>query len=136
MRRLPSAARWALLVLGIMCGVLPGSQSASAESAADLAPVDVVAVSGLIDHVVVDEIETALERSTKITRVENLLCSANGSTSSHGWKPVAEKGGGIVLCRDGTRPSRHQDPVDTALRAHSVALPDYSGDEKGNHWAG
>jgi hypothetical protein len=64
MRRLPSAARWALLVLGIMCGVLPGSQSASAESAADLAPVDVVAVSGLIDHVVVDEIETALERST------------------------------------------------------------------------
>ena len=63
MRRLPSAARWALLVLGITCGVLPGSQSASAESAADLAPVDVVAVSGLIDHVVVDEIETALERS-------------------------------------------------------------------------
>ncbi|MEY3749576.1 MAG: hypothetical protein RLZZ449_1472, partial [Actinomycetota bacterium] len=42
----------------------PGSQSASAESAADLAPVDVVAVSGLIDHAVVDEIETALERST------------------------------------------------------------------------
>ena len=64
MRRLPIAARWALLVLGIMCAVLPGSQSASAESAADLAPVDVVAVSGLIDHVVVDEIETALERST------------------------------------------------------------------------
>ena len=37
--------------------------NAGAESASDLAPVDVVAVSGLIDNVVVAEIEHALERS-------------------------------------------------------------------------
>ena len=64
MRRLPSVVRWPLIVLGVLCGVVPSSHSVNAESAADLAPVDVVAVSGLIDHVVVDEIESALERST------------------------------------------------------------------------
>ena len=63
MRRLPTTARWAVLVLGIVASVLQGAQLANAESAEDLAPVDVVAVSGLIDHVVVDEIEAALERS-------------------------------------------------------------------------
>ena len=63
MRRLPTTARWAVLVLGIVASVVQGAQLANAESAEDLAPVDVVAVSGLIDHVVVDEIEAALERS-------------------------------------------------------------------------
>ena len=63
MRRLPTMARWAVLVLGIVLSVLQGAQIVNADSAEDLAPVDVVAVSGLIDHVVVDEIESALERS-------------------------------------------------------------------------
>ena len=41
-----------------------GASAASTPSANELAPVDIVAVSGLLDDVVVAEIETAIERST------------------------------------------------------------------------
>ena len=41
-----------------------GASAASTPSANGLAPVDIVAVSGLLDDVVVAEIETAIDRST------------------------------------------------------------------------
>ena len=41
-----------------------GASAASTTSADQLAPVDIVAVSGLLDDVVVAEIETAIDRST------------------------------------------------------------------------
>lgn len=66
MRRLPSVVRKSVvaLVFGSIGLSLYGSASAATgDTAENLAPVDVVAVSGLLDHVVVAEIETALERS-------------------------------------------------------------------------
>ena len=66
MRRLSSVVRKSVvaLVFGSIGLSLYGSASAATgDTAENLAPVDVVAVSGLLDHVVVAEIETALERS-------------------------------------------------------------------------
>ena len=53
--------RAAVVVLGTVC--MFGGSPVSASSAKDLEPVDVVAVSGLLDHVVVHAIHEALERS-------------------------------------------------------------------------
>lgn len=64
---LRNAWRWgfSLTLFGTLLGVVVSGTAHAAESAADLAPVDVVAVSGLLDHVLVNAIHDSLERATE-----------------------------------------------------------------------
>ena len=72
----------AALAIGAMTCLFGGT--AGAESAADLAPVDVVAVSGLIDNVVVAEIEQALDRSeSNGAQAVVLQLNSRGAVVSH-----------------------------------------------------
>ncbi len=58
--------------------------NASAETASDLAPVDIVAVSGLIDEVVVASIENAIERSeSNGAQAMVLQLNSRGAVVSH-----------------------------------------------------
>ena len=63
MHKFSRVSRLAIAALAVGAVLCSFGGNAGAESASDLAPVDVVAVSGLIDNVVVAEIEHALERS-------------------------------------------------------------------------
>ena len=63
MHKFSRVSRLAIAALAIGAVLCSFNGNAGAESATDLAPVDIVAVSGLIDNVVVAEIEHALVRS-------------------------------------------------------------------------
>ena len=63
MHKFSRVSRLAIAALAVGAVLCSFNGNAGAESAEDLAPVDIVAVSGLIDNVVVAEIEHALVRS-------------------------------------------------------------------------
>ena len=63
MHKFSRVSRLAIAALAVGAVLCSFNGNAGAESATDLAPVDIVAVSGLIDNVVVAEIEHALVRS-------------------------------------------------------------------------
>ena len=72
----------AALAIGAVSCFFGGS--AGAESASDLAPVDIVAVSGLIDNVVVAEIEQAVDRSeSNGAQAVVLQLNSRGAVVSH-----------------------------------------------------
>ncbi|MEL0194737.1 MAG: hypothetical protein VW962_06625, partial [Acidimicrobiaceae bacterium] len=59
---LEALVRRLVIALGILLSVL-GFGGAAVSAADDVAPVDVLQVDGLLDHVVASEIVTAVERS-------------------------------------------------------------------------
>jgi len=61
MKSMRRVLRWG--IFSVLIGIFLGGTAHSADDAADLAPVDVVAVSGLIDHVLVAAISDSLERA-------------------------------------------------------------------------
>ena len=63
MHKFSQVSRLAIAALAVGAVLCSFNGNAGAVSASDLAPVDIVAVSGLIDNVVVAEIEHALVRS-------------------------------------------------------------------------
>lgn len=75
--------RWGILLT--LFGFVLAGNARAAETAADLAPVDVVAVSGLLDHVLVNAIHDSLERAT-----ENSAQAVVLQVNSHG-AVVAER---------------------------------------------
>jgi len=82
--RLSRVSRLGLVALAAGAMLLSFGNNASAETASDLAPVDIVAVSGLIDEVVVASIENAIERSeSNGAQALVLQLNSRGAVVSH-----------------------------------------------------
>ena len=84
MHRLSRVSRLGLVALAAGAMLLSFGNNAAAETASDLAPVDIVAVSGLIDEVVVASIENAIKRSeSNGAQALVLQLNSRGAVVSH-----------------------------------------------------